>query len=149
MRQFKEETRRLSSAKSRVDDAEMTQKTPKLRIREFLRHTLALNQIYSAVDFLSAAVFVRLFKAGAKRWLLPVRNNPWNIRLPQFLRAACVSEHTQPSRIAHFILCRKFAYAAIKIPHADFSRRIARDNPMCYNTCESGLNINAANPRAK
>ena len=96
-----------------------------------------------------AAVFVRLFKAGAKRWLLPVRNKPWNIRLPQFLRAACVSEHTQPSRIAHFILCRKFAYAAIKIPHADFSRRIARDNPMCYNTCESGLNINAANPRAK
>ena len=40
MRQFKEETRRLSSAKSRVDDAEMAQKTPKLRIREFLRHTL-------------------------------------------------------------------------------------------------------------
>ena len=38
--QFKEETRRLSSAKSRVDDAEMAQKTPKLRIREFLRHTL-------------------------------------------------------------------------------------------------------------
>lgn len=33
--------------------------------------------------------------------------------------------------------------------NADFSRRIARDNPMCYNTCESGLNINAANPRAK
>ena len=82
---------------------------------------------------------MRLFKAGAKRWLLPVRNKPWNIRLPQFLRAVCVSEHTQPSRIAHFILCRKFAYAAIKIPHADFSRRIARDNPMCYNTCESGL----------
>ncbi|MCI5550603.1 MAG: hypothetical protein MR418_05060, partial [Clostridiales bacterium] len=41
LRQFKEETRRLSSAKSRVDDAEMAQKTPKLRIREFLRHTLA------------------------------------------------------------------------------------------------------------
>ncbi|MDY4201062.1 MAG: hypothetical protein SOX90_11230, partial [Candidatus Fimadaptatus sp.] len=40
LRQFKEETRRLSSAKSRVDDAEMAQKTPKLRIREFLRHTL-------------------------------------------------------------------------------------------------------------
>ena len=43
LRQFKEETRRLSSAKSRVDDAEMAQKTPKLRIREFLRHTLNLN----------------------------------------------------------------------------------------------------------
>ena len=42
LRQFKEETRRLSSAKSRVDDAEMAQKTPKLRIREFLRHTLEL-----------------------------------------------------------------------------------------------------------
>ena len=40
LRQFKEETRRLSSAKSRVDDAEMAQKTPKLRIKEFLRHTL-------------------------------------------------------------------------------------------------------------
>ena len=38
--QFKEETRRLSSAKSRVDDAEMAQKTPKLRIKEFLRHSL-------------------------------------------------------------------------------------------------------------
>ncbi len=41
LRQFKEEARRLSSAKSRVDDAEMAQKTPKLRIREFLRHTLS------------------------------------------------------------------------------------------------------------
>ena len=40
LRQFKEETRRLSSAKSRVDDAEMVQKTPKLRIREFLSHSL-------------------------------------------------------------------------------------------------------------
>ena len=39
-RQFKEEIRRLSSAKSRIDDAEMTEKTPKLRIKEFLRHTL-------------------------------------------------------------------------------------------------------------
>ncbi len=43
LRQFKEETRRLSSAKSRVDDAEMAQKTPKLRIREFLRHTLVIH----------------------------------------------------------------------------------------------------------
>ena len=40
LRQFKEETRRLSSAKSRVDDAEMAEKTPKLWIKEFLRHTL-------------------------------------------------------------------------------------------------------------
>ena len=40
LRQFKEETRRLSSAKSRVDDAEMAQKMPKLQIKEFLRHTL-------------------------------------------------------------------------------------------------------------
>ena len=40
LRQFKEETRRLSSAKSRVDDAEMAQRRPKLRIKEFLRHTL-------------------------------------------------------------------------------------------------------------
>ena len=39
--QFKEETRRLSSAKSRVDDAEMAQKMPKLLIKEFLRHTLS------------------------------------------------------------------------------------------------------------
>ena len=39
-RQFKEEIRRLSSAKSRVDDAEMAEKTPKLRIKEFLRHAL-------------------------------------------------------------------------------------------------------------
>ena len=39
-RQFKEETRRLSSAKSRVDDAEMAERRPKLRIKEFLRHTL-------------------------------------------------------------------------------------------------------------
>ena len=46
MRQFKEETRRLSSAKSRVDDAEMAQKTPKLRIREFLRHTLVPFRMY-------------------------------------------------------------------------------------------------------
>ena len=38
--QFKEETRRLSSAKSRVDDAEMAQRRPNLRIKEFLRHTL-------------------------------------------------------------------------------------------------------------
>ena len=30
----------LSSAKSRVDDAEMAEKTPELRIKEFLRHTL-------------------------------------------------------------------------------------------------------------
>ena len=40
LRQFKEETRRLSSAKSRVDDAEMAQRYPKLRIKEFLRHSL-------------------------------------------------------------------------------------------------------------
>ena len=44
-RQFKEEIRRLSSAKSRIDDAEMAQKTPKLRIREFLRHTLAQSAL--------------------------------------------------------------------------------------------------------
>ena len=45
-RQFKEEIRRLSSAKSRIDDAEMAEKTLKLRIKEFLRHTLIciLNQ---------------------------------------------------------------------------------------------------------
>ena len=43
-RQFKEEIRRLSSAKSRIDDAEMAEKTPKLRIKEFLRHTLMCNQ---------------------------------------------------------------------------------------------------------
>ena len=48
LRQFKEETRRLSSAKSRVDDAEMAQKTPKLRIKEFLRHTLVIySRIYN------------------------------------------------------------------------------------------------------
>ena len=46
LRQFKEETRRLSSAKSRVDDAEMAQKTPKLRIREFLRHTLKSKTLH-------------------------------------------------------------------------------------------------------
>ena len=39
-RQFKKEIRRLSSAKLRIDDAEMAKKTPKLRIREFLRHAL-------------------------------------------------------------------------------------------------------------
>ena len=44
--QFKEETRRLSSAKSRVDDAEMAQKMPKLRIKEFLRHTLMAFAIF-------------------------------------------------------------------------------------------------------
>ena len=44
--QFKEETRRLSSAKSRVDDAEMAQKMPKLRINEFLRHTLMAFAIF-------------------------------------------------------------------------------------------------------
>ena len=38
--QFKEETRRLSSAKSRVDDAEMAQRRPELQIKEFLRHIL-------------------------------------------------------------------------------------------------------------
>ena len=48
LRQFKEETRRLSSAKSRVDDAEMAQKTPKLRIREFLRHTLNKDRSFGA-----------------------------------------------------------------------------------------------------
>ena len=41
--QFKEETRRFSSANSRVDDAEMAQRRPKLRIKEFLRHTLINN----------------------------------------------------------------------------------------------------------
>ena len=46
LRQFKEETRRLSSAKSMVDDAEMAQNTPKLRIREFLRHTLRQEHGY-------------------------------------------------------------------------------------------------------
>ena len=46
--QFKEETRRLSSAKSRVDDAEMAQKMPKLRIKEFLRHTLTELQKMNA-----------------------------------------------------------------------------------------------------
>ena len=45
--QFKEETRRLSSAKSRVDDAEMAQKMPKLQIKEFLRHTLKSDAIIS------------------------------------------------------------------------------------------------------
>ena len=49
LRQFKEETRRLSSAKSRVDDAEMAQKTPKLRIREFLRHTLVFSSSRKAL----------------------------------------------------------------------------------------------------
>ena len=48
LRQFKEETRRLSSAKSRVDDAEMAQKTPKLRIMEFLRHTLNKARSFGA-----------------------------------------------------------------------------------------------------
>ena len=48
LRQFKEETRRLSSAKSRVDDAEMAQKAPKLRIREFLRHTLNKSRSFGA-----------------------------------------------------------------------------------------------------
>ena len=43
-RQFKEEIRRLSSAKSRIDDAEMAEKTPKLRIKEFLRHTLVARR---------------------------------------------------------------------------------------------------------
>ena len=40
LRQFKEETRRLSSAKSRINDAEMAQRHSKLRTPEFLRHTL-------------------------------------------------------------------------------------------------------------
>ena len=44
--QFKEETRRLSSAKSRVDDAEMAEKTPKLRIKEFLRHALTISILF-------------------------------------------------------------------------------------------------------
>ena len=44
-RQFKEEIRRLSSAKSRIDDAEMAEKTPKLRIKEFLRHTLGIKTL--------------------------------------------------------------------------------------------------------
>ena len=39
-RQFKEELRRLNSAKSRGDDAEMAERHPKLRTPEFLRHTL-------------------------------------------------------------------------------------------------------------
>ena len=50
LRQFKEEARRLSSAKSRVDDAEMAQKTPKLRIRGFLRHTLVKFDFFSFDD---------------------------------------------------------------------------------------------------
>ena len=48
-RQFKEEIRRLSSAKSRVDDAEMAEKTPKLRIKEFLRHSLIQQTIFLAL----------------------------------------------------------------------------------------------------
>ena len=61
--QFKEETRRLSSAKSRVDDAEMAQKTPKLRIREFLRHTLVNFTIYThfpLVEFSDTMVHLRI-----------------------------------------------------------------------------------------
>ena len=46
--QFKEETRRLSSAKSRVDDAEMAQKMPKLQIKEFLRHILVWPYDYTS-----------------------------------------------------------------------------------------------------
>ena len=64
LRQFKEETRRLSSAKSRVDDAEMAQKTPKLRIREFLRHTLVLTEAYAlstACDSIYAHV-IKIFQ---------------------------------------------------------------------------------------
>ena len=45
-RQFKEETRRLSSAKSRVDDDEMAERRPKLRTPEFLRHTLVTFRMY-------------------------------------------------------------------------------------------------------
>ena len=43
-RQFKEEIRRLSSAKSRIDDAEMAERRPKLRTPEFLRHTLIVTK---------------------------------------------------------------------------------------------------------
>ena len=43
LRQFKEETRRLSSAKSRIYDAEMAERRPKLRTPEFLRHTLVMR----------------------------------------------------------------------------------------------------------
>ena len=56
-RQFKEETRRLSSAKSRVDDAEMAEKTPKLWIKEFLRHTLALHKKSSPCQKRGAMIF--------------------------------------------------------------------------------------------
>ena len=60
LRQFKEETRRLSSAKSRVDDAEMAQKTPKLRIREFLRHTLVQKSKHlAALECISSGIIRR------------------------------------------------------------------------------------------
>ena len=45
--QFKEETRRLSSAKSRVDDAEMAPKRCRnCRLSELLRHTLMAFAIF-------------------------------------------------------------------------------------------------------
>ena len=39
-RQFKEENRRFSGAKSRFPDAEMAEKTPRWSLREFFRYTL-------------------------------------------------------------------------------------------------------------
>ena len=61
-RQFKEETRRLSSAKSRINDTEMSERRPKLRIKEFLRHTLGCRQKHMAFCF--AEQFISDSKAG-------------------------------------------------------------------------------------
>ena len=61
MRQFKEEIRRLSSAKSRIDDAEMAEKTPKLRIKEFLRHTLKYYSAAAVVGISFSTSFISPF----------------------------------------------------------------------------------------
>ena len=66
-RQFKEEIRRISSAKSRIDDAEMAQNTPKLRIKEFLRHTLVGHTFLSA----SMGFSLLALRAGAQPNIMP------------------------------------------------------------------------------
>ena len=72
LRQFKEETRWFSSAKSSFCDAEMAQRRPKLRTQEFLRHTLGTS---CTCRGLTCIYVLRVAKTLHIR-VCPKRNNP-------------------------------------------------------------------------
>ena len=99
LRQFKEETRRLSSAKSRVDDAEMAQKTPKLRIREFLRHTLSCAAVIFLIItfYMKPSAYIAILTSSAP--ILPAR--PYKAAAPRGLPRSRPPAGTAPqSRVS-------------------------------------------------